>query len=295
MGFKLLPGLISLYLLVWGTCALDHSDLNTRSGTLSPRGRRLTFGRTRSDIKPRQANGNAPRDVTDSETLIAKLWRENEDLVNQFLDVEFLRFQAENPEKETLPSYQYYSIQDYFYLVDFVQFKALRMTTYSEFNATQLLSVMNTEAPSVEHSVRDAWAFRNETLAGDLSIPLEDIDNRQRAGAELAYADWLQKNLDLGWFTLHVMTIPCVYGWGVVADKLERSNTTLKDTIFYKTWIQANNDPSYGQKLSDFLEAYKADYDSADANKSWTAVFRQALQFEIDLFNSALGKSLTSP
>ncbi|KAI0012091.1 hypothetical protein F4779DRAFT_614801 [Xylariaceae sp. FL0662B] len=300
MAFKLLSELISLYLLIWGTWGLapGHWSLNTRNGIPSPRGRRLAFGTIARDIKHRQAkdNFNTRRDVADPdpETLIAKLWRENEDLVGQFLNVEFLRFQADNPQNETLPSYQYYSVQDYYYLVDYVQFKALRMTTTAEFSATQLLATLDAETASVQGSVDDAWGFRNGTLARDLAVPLDAVDGGRRAGPELAYADWLQKNLDLGWFALHVMTIPCIYGWGRLAAKLESSNTTRRDTVFYRTWVQANNDPSYGQNLSDFLESYRADYESADAKRTWTAVFRQALQFEIDLFDSALGKNLTS-
>lgn len=46
--------------------------------------------------------------------------------------------------------------------------------------------------------------------------------------------------------------------------------------------------------IIEFLEEYKAEYYSFDAERTWTAIFRQALQFEIDLFNSALGKTLGS-
>ncbi|KAH9884376.1 hypothetical protein F4778DRAFT_800166 [Xylariomycetidae sp. FL2044] len=240
------------------------------------------------------SRSTAPRDVAppDPDTLIGTLWRENHDLVDEFLNVEFVQIQAEGQDNETLPSYQYYSVQDYFYLIDYIQYKALRMTTYSELDPSTLLSVMAEETESINDDVDYAWSFRNETLVTDLGIPPEFIDDRGRATEEIAYADWLQKNLDLGWFTLHVMSIPCIYGWVQLASKFNELTTTNRDTLFYRTWIEVNADPSYGQALSDFLEANKEIYYSLDANKTWTGVFREALRFEIDFFKSAVGKTL---
>ncbi|GME45525.1 uncharacterized protein LTHEOB_9951 [Neofusicoccum parvum] len=158
------------------------------------------------------------------------------------------------------------------------------MTTFSETFPTQLLSVLGEETESIQGDIEYAWSTRNDTLATSLSVPLDVVDSGKRAVAQLAYSDWLQKNLDLGWFTLHVMSIPCIYGWVKLAERA--------DTVFYKTWIEPNLDPIYGNELMDFLEANKDAYYSANANQTWTSVFRQALQFEIDLFNSALGTSL---
>lgn len=70
---------------------------------------------------------------------------------------------------------------------------------------------MTTEAESIKGSTDDAWGFRNDTLIGDLKIPAELVDDGLRVGAEIAYSDWLQKNTGLGWFALHVMSVPCVY------------------------------------------------------------------------------------
>ncbi|GME30203.1 uncharacterized protein LTHEOB_9951 [Neofusicoccum parvum] len=184
------------------------------------------------------------------------------------------------------------------------------MTTFSETFPTQLLSVLGEETESIQGDIEYAWSTRNDTLATSLSVPLDVVDSGKRAVAQLAYSDWLQKNLDLGWFTLHVMSIPCIYGWVKLAERWDGNNATRKgmqlnstsvsmatpltraDTVFYKTWIEPNLDPIYGNELMDFLEANKDAYYSANANQTWASVFRQALQFEIDLFNSALGTSL---
>ncbi|KAK9797894.1 putative Thiaminase-2/PQQC domain-containing protein [Seiridium cardinale] len=255
-------------------------------------------------------------------TLVETLWQENQDLVDKFLNNEFIKFQAEEEQNVTLPSYQYYSTQDYYYLVNYVQYKALRMTTYSEVYPTQLLSVMTEETAAISGDIDYAWSYRNTTLAGDLAVPLNAIDSGALDVAQIAYSDWLQKNLDLGWFTMHVQSIPCIYvcigfdcvGWVKLAEYWAEKNTTRKgeiaaghdhsllrrfeltqvsraDTLFYHTWIEPNNDPSYADDLISFLEANKDAYYSVNANQTWTAVFREALQFEIDFFDSALGKS----
>lgn len=45
-----------------------------------------------------------------SGTLIGRLWAQNADLVEQFLNNEFCKFQAESDESETMASYHYYSV-----------------------------------------------------------------------------------------------------------------------------------------------------------------------------------------
>ncbi|KAL1614634.1 hypothetical protein SLS54_009604 [Diplodia seriata] len=225
-------------------------------------------------------------------TLIDTLWDENQDLVDQFLNNDFLKSQADGAPEDTVPSYQYYAIQDYYYLVDYVQYKALRMTTFSETYPTKLLSVLTEEAVAIQGDIDYAWSTRNDTLGTSLSVPLDVIDAGKRGVAQLAYSDWLQKNLDLGWFTLHVMSIPCIYGWVKLAEHLDQSNTTRKDTVFYKTWVEPNLDPVYSNALMDFLEANKDEYYSTNANQTWMSAFRQAMQFEIDMFQSAVGASL---
>ncbi|KAK6084510.1 hypothetical protein SCUP234_03299 [Seiridium cupressi] len=247
-------------------------------------------------------------------TLVETLWQENQGLVEKFLNNEFIKLQAQGEQDVTLPAYQYYSTQDYYYLVNYVQYKALRMTTYSEVYPTQLLSIMTEETEALSGDIDYAWSYRNTTLAGDLAVPLDAIDSGTLDVAQIAYSDWLQKNLDLGWFTMHVQSIPCIYGWVKLAEYWAEKNTTRKgeiaaghdhsllrrfeltqvsrvDTLFYNTWIEPNNDLSYADDLISFLEANKDAYYSANANQTWTAVFREALQFEIDFFDSALGKS----
>ncbi|KAI0377174.1 hypothetical protein F5Y04DRAFT_292116 [Hypomontagnella monticulosa] len=232
MASRLQFSLIFSCLLVCGVLA-DYPGFKTRE-TIAPLGHhRLAFSSLKRSAQHRQVQHDATRAIKDPkrETLINLLWNQNRDLVDQFLNVDFLKFQAEHPQNETLPSYQYYSVQDYYYLVDYVEYKALRMSTIPEFNSTHLLSDINAEADSIKSDTEYSWKFRNTTLVVDLAIPWSAIDNGKRSVQEIAYADWLQKNLDLGWFTLHVMSIPCIYGWTQLAAKLNSSDATLKGTM----------------------------------------------------------------
>ena len=84
------------------------------------------------------------------------------------------------------------------------------MTTYPRTNATKLLLQLTDSVKSVNNSVRDSWSFRSD-LKSKLNVPFGVIDNGGRSVEEIAYASWLQNNLYYGWYTLRVMTIPCVY------------------------------------------------------------------------------------
>lgn len=55
-------------------------------------------------------SGHAMEKLTLNSTLIDTLWRDNQDLVDQFLKNDFLRFQAEGTTENTISSYQYYTV-----------------------------------------------------------------------------------------------------------------------------------------------------------------------------------------
>ena len=84
------------------------------------------------------------------------------------------------------------------------------MTTYPDFNATALLLQLTEDVKSVNSSVNYATWFRTD-MNKSLQIPLNIIDDGTRSVEEIAYASWLQSNLDYGWYTLRVMSAPCIY------------------------------------------------------------------------------------
>ena len=131
-----------LYFLVWMPLALAVEQFNMhadRDDTISFAGRHKAFMSMCEDIppwdiKPRDESTQTRRksvpDTSEPEsvkpvkmiaaqsemcadlprTLIDKLWRENDDLDQDFLNVTFLNFQATHHDDEALPSYQYYSV-----------------------------------------------------------------------------------------------------------------------------------------------------------------------------------------
>lgn len=54
--------------------------------------------------------GHAMEKLTLNSTLIDNLWRDNQDLVDQFLNNDFLKLQAEGTTENTISSYQYYTV-----------------------------------------------------------------------------------------------------------------------------------------------------------------------------------------
>ena len=97
--------------------------------------------------------------------------------------------------------------QDYFYLVDYVKFKALRLTTIPQND----IDTLGIEAKSVASSfgyVLDWLKVCKESLG----IKQDRIDDEERSVAELAYANYLQNNAGIDdWFNLHVIMIACTY------------------------------------------------------------------------------------
>ncbi|KAK0642523.1 hypothetical protein DIS24_g8932 [Lasiodiplodia hormozganensis] len=213
-------------------------------------------------------------------------------MVDQFLNNTFVRFQAQNPDEKALPSYRHYSLQDYYYLLDFVKYRALRLAAVPDISNTELESYLASETKSMADFAAYASKFRNDTLVKELKINSTEIENGTRTVAELAYSNWLQKNEDSGWFTLYVKSIPCVYGWQKLAQKLHDDGNTNKSTKFYKTWIEPNMNSSSGKKLSALLDKYVERYNTTYMYSIWNSTFVEALQFEINFFNDSLNKTL---
>lgn len=96
--------------------------------------------------------------------------------------------------------------QDYFYLIDYVKFKALRLVSIP----TSDLDALKSEVQSVGNSYGYAKEW-HDTCVSTLGIP-ESRFTDERSVAELAYANFLQNNARLeDWFNLHVIMIACDY------------------------------------------------------------------------------------
>lgn len=233
-------------------------------------------GATLKDIKA------LPGSVTES-TLISDLIQANHALYDEFLNNCFCKGMAWN----ILPisAYKHFAKQDFLCLLDTIRFKALR---FSKSNFRGYLGVMRTEAKKISSAVDYADQWRNKCI-NELGILGSEVDETDSNVAEIAYAGFLQNQTSLDdWFSLYVITAPCLYGWNQIAKKLKEDRRTKEDTIFFKTWIVPNLDSKYAENLSKFLEANRGMYDSAVAKNKWNELFRTSLKLELGLFNSTL-------
>ncbi|KAI0772500.1 hypothetical protein BD413DRAFT_44811 [Trametes elegans] len=226
-------------------------------------------------------------------SFIDKLWNDpaNKEFVDGFMYNKLCRDAAKGDET-ALEAYKHYAIQDYFYLIDYVKFKALRLATVPSTD----LSTLESETPSVGRSYE--WVVDwLQTCTEDLGIDPDVIATTERAIAELAYSNFLQNNTRTeDWFDLHVIVIPCVFGWSKLALELYNDPTTKKGTTFYNTWIVPNiafspqGQPQLGSSavtLANFLAANADEWTSKiDLDENFNTLFRTAARLETALFNS---------
>ncbi|KAI9723054.1 MAG: hypothetical protein M1812_001503 [Candelaria pacifica] len=97
--------------------------------------------------------------------------------------------------------------QDYFYLVDYVKFKALRLTTIPPGD----FETLSSEAQGVGKSTGYVTDWMT-TCVTQLGVNPQRFTTEERSVAELAYANYLQNNAKADdWFNLHVIMVACTY------------------------------------------------------------------------------------
>lgn len=101
--------------------------------------------------------------------------------------------------------------QDYFYLVDYVKYKAIRLARCPLDASANDLSALEQGAKSVLRQVHSAKEFREVVLQGDLQLSGGVIDGSARCEEERRYAEWLQDGGEGGWYGMYVKSIPCIY------------------------------------------------------------------------------------
>ncbi|KAL8635453.1 MAG: hypothetical protein Q9228_007054 [Teloschistes exilis] len=124
-----------------------------------------------------------------SASIADTLWAapENQHLVSQFLNNNLTTTCAHSTDHECLPLYQKYSVQDYFYLEDYVKYKAHRLISIP----TGEISALSNEANSVSSDAKYAISA-GHFYVQDLHGRPEDLADGNRSIAELAYGNVLQ-------------------------------------------------------------------------------------------------------
>jgi len=226
--------------------------------------------------------------------MIKRFWDDpdNQKIVDAFMNNK-LCVDAARGDKVAIQAFKNYAVQDYFYLLDWVTFRALRFVTVPHDDLN--LDALDKELASVAGTttwVKD-WF---KTCVEDLGIS-EDQFKVERTVAEIAYAQFLQNNARSDdWYNLHIILIGCYWAWCNLALKLYKDPKTDQTTDFYKYWIKANLDltdpqnPDFTQSaksLSIFLDSNAAIWTSAMSHQQARNLFRAVLRLEVGLFNSA--------
>lgn len=192
--------------------------------------------------------------------------------------------------RAALDAYKKYAAQDFFYLTNYVKFKALRLLAKP---GTTNATTEKDDAADIKGNAQDAVKWYN-TCVNDLHI---DMDKETPNSAVLEYNKHL---IDLtrseNWFSLHVILVACNYGWSKLSLSLfDKANKT---TDFAKYWLLPNLDwdpkhpnvapklPSWALSLDAFLTVNAAQYASRLHNEDNNSLFRAGLILEIGLFNS---------
>lgn len=84
------------------------------------------------------------------------------------------------------------------------------MGSFPIVNTSALFEVVEDQSKSIHDDVDYIAAFKSEII-NDLGISADTVDQCERNSAEAGYANWLQRNSQLDWYTMNVMMIPCIW------------------------------------------------------------------------------------
>ncbi|KAF5003446.1 hypothetical protein FDECE_9996 [Fusarium decemcellulare] len=227
-------------------------------------------------------------------TLVDQLWSQNCDLVAKFLNNAFTAAQAAQTPKGTLGSLQYYFVQDYYYLTLTVPHKAYLLNVSDpNDSAAERTSAINDTVADMVGDLEYASQFRQD-LESPKHLNVSDavIENAKLEPVLRRYVDWLGENTQLGRYLFSVSRIACIYGWAEIAYHLNQSSTTVRESKFFDEWVTPNLDWSYGSKLSVQLQEVVNINNDTETFATANRLFRQALVFETEFFESAIGKTL---
>ena len=110
--------------------------------------------------------------------------------------------------------------QDYFYLEDYVKYKAHRLITLPEGNITALSEAANETASDAQYLITFAEGYLKNFKRNQ-----SDLDESNRTITQLAYGNLMRNAAEeQDWFNMHVISIPCIY----VRSRFQRTIRSLE-------------------------------------------------------------------
>ncbi|KAI9659903.1 MAG: hypothetical protein M1821_001255 [Bathelium mastoideum] len=157
----------------------------------------------------------------------------------------------------TLPpeAFRFYMIQDYLYLVHFSRAHAL--AAYK----ARALEDISTSASIVLH-IREEMKLHLD-YCREFGLSKEDVERQEESQACTAVSRCGRYFLDVGqsedWLALQIALLPCLLGYGMIAERLHGDPETVKEGNRYQKWIQ-------NYISEDFTQAVKTGSDLIEKN-----------------------------
>ncbi|KAK5989816.1 hypothetical protein PT974_08077 [Cladobotryum mycophilum] len=219
-------------------------------------------------------------------TLVDQLWTRNCDMVEKFLNTTFIMTQAQGREG-SLESFKYFSVQDYYYLVETIRHEAFLMAAVTHPSQKDVVSSLNDSIISINTQIAFTAEYRHN-LTTELGIQPSILEEKSPNRAIQVYMAWLQSNIHFGWFAYQVSRIPCLYGWGEIANKVnEEMSDAARDSMFYKQWVEPNKNWVYGADLSAHLQDKVELHNNTETFEIYNRIFREAMALEMAFLESA--------
>ncbi|KAG6811754.1 hypothetical protein H0H92_005951 [Tricholoma furcatifolium] len=203
-----------------------------------------------------------------------------------------------------LPNFKWYMLQDMLYLRYYVYFK---LGFYGTADWPTILNDFSLPSP-VPSTYKGAPITRavgyTQGALSDLKTKLDIPDATINSAtpdpdALQPYINYLLSSARTeDYFTLWVITAPCVVGYETIANKY--ANSSIKDRLpksngnaesqFYRLFVSVNADPNNGQlkKYSTFLDAHVTPDSQAKYITHWVDLFNKSCAFERNFWNAAL-------
>lgn len=147
--------------------------------------------------------------------------------------------------KGTLPldNFKHYLIQDYLFLMQFAR-------------ANALASYKSRSLTDIGRSARQVLHLQEEIklhidFCKDYGLTPKDLENQEEDQACTAYTRYV---LDVGqsedWLALQVALLPCLIGYGIIAQRLHDDVQTRREENKYWKWIETYVAEDYGEAMA---------------------------------------------
>jgi thiaminase/transcriptional activator TenA len=162
-----------------------------------------------------------------------------------------------------LNGFRHYMIQDGTYLEYYYR---VRMESVGKTGTFEEIKELSEKLYS---SLTYVATFRDD-LTKKLGVPSDVVTNEAKS-EELQNSIRLYEGVvkDGDWLDIHIVLTPCIVGYNIIANELLREPETIRNTLFYPLWIQANAAGSSAKKYWEFINNNIANLSQEERDRRW--------------------------